>query len=289
MTVTRLLHQHGVAFLCACGVILYLGGVMLIPYSHIAAYSFWEKEMYSFQPAFVLDNYARVFSNELYRRAIINSAVIAFSVTAVASILGYILAWYLAMHTSRWRMVLFFLLLVPLWTSFLLRAYIWKIILGRNGILNSLMMDLGLIQEPLSYLLYSQFSISLALIYIFLPFIALPVYAALEKMPHSYLEASGDLGASSWATFRHVALPLTMPALTAGATIVFCLSFGDFITPVLLGGPSDLMISNVIISQFGAAFDWPFGSALAMIVLLVVLSLVVGLRAAGRAAMGGVE
>jgi len=281
-------HRHWVTLACAAGVLIYLGGVLLVPYSHIAVYSFWEKQMYVFQPALSLDNYIRAFSNDLYRRAITNSAMVALGVTLTASVLGYLLAWYLAMYTSRWRTLLFFLLIVPLWTSFLLRAYIWKIILGRNGILNSFMMDLGLIREPMSFLLYSKFSISIALVYIFLPFIALPVYAALEKMPRSYLEASADLGAPSWATFRHVALPLSMPALAAGATIVFCLSFGDFITPVLLGGTGDLMISNVIISQFGSAYDWPFGSALAILVLVVVLSLVALLRAGGRAASGGV-
>ncbi len=282
MPVRRWMRNDGIKWLCAAGVLIYLASILLMPYSQIAIYSVWEKEMYAFRPAFVLDNYARAFSNELYRRVILNSAIVATSVTLVTAILGYALAWYLAMYANRWRILLLFLLIVPLWTSFLLRAYTWKIILGRNGILNSFMMDVGLIGEPLPHLLYSKFSISLALIYIFLPFVALPVYAALEKMPRGYLEASADLGASASATFRHVALPLSMPALTAGATIVFCLSFGDFITPVLLGGTGDLMISNVIISQFGAAFDWPFGSALAILVLLVVLGLVALLRALGQ-------
>jgi spermidine/putrescine transport system permease protein len=283
------LARNWIALSCAAAVVLYIAATLLAPYSHIGVYSFWEKEMYAFEPALSLDNYARALTTDLYRKAVMNSGIVALSVTLTTALLGYLLAYYLAFHATRWRTLLFFLLIVPLWTSFLLRAYIWKIILGRNGIINSWMMDLGLLDEPLSFLLYSKGSITLALVYIFLPFVALPVYAALEKIPRSYIEASTDLGAPSASTFRHVILPLSMPALTAGCTIVFCLSFGDFITPALLGGTGDLMIASVIISQFGSAYDWPFGSALAMLVLFVVLALVFVLRRLGRAASGGVE
>jgi len=283
----RWLHQHWVTLSCGAAVLLYIAAVLVVPYSHIGVYSFWEKQLYTFQPAFSLDNYARTVTNDLYRRAIGNSAVVAASVTFTSALLGYLLAWCIAIQPSRWRPILLLLVVIPLWTSFLLRAYIWKIILGRNGILNTFMLDLGLIEEPISFLLYSKFSISLALIYIFLPFIALPVYAALEKIPRAYLEASSDLGATPWSTFRLVILPLTMPALAAGCTIVFCLSFGDFISPALLGGTGDLMIASVVIAQFGAAFDWPFGSALAIVVLSVVLLLVAVMRSASRLASGG--
>lgn len=286
---TSWLARNWIALSCAAAVALYIAATLLVPYSHIAVYSFWEKQMYVFQPALSLDNYAHALGADVYRKAVANSAMVATAVTLTTAVLGYLLAYYLAFHAGRWRTLLFFLLIVPLWTSFLLRAYIWKIILGRNGILNGWMIDIGLLDEPLSFLLYSKASITLALVYIFLPFVALPVYAALEKIPRGYLEASTDLGAPAWATFRHVILPLSMPALAAGCTIVFCLSFGDFITPTLLGGTGDLMIANVIISQFGSAYDWPFGSALAMLVVIVVLVLVFVLRRLGRLASGGVE
>lgn len=286
---TSWLARHWIALSCAAAVVLYIAATLLVPYSHIAVYSFWEKQMYVFQPALSLDNYAHALGRDVYRKAVANSAMVATTVTLTTALLGYLLAYYLAFHAGRWRTLLFFLLIVPLWTSFLLRAYIWKIILGRNGILNSWMMEIGLLDEPLSFLLYSKASITLALVYIFLPFVALPVYAALEKIPRGYIEASTDLGAPASGTFRHVILPLSMPALAAGCTIVFCLSFGDFITPTLLGGTGDLMIANVIISQFGSAYDWPFGSALAMLVLFVVLALVFVLRRLGRLAAGGVE
>jgi len=267
------LRRRRLELACAGATLLYALVFIALPYAMVTVFSFWEKDLYSIRPALSMANYAQAFGNELYLRVIGNSATIATTVTAVAVVLGYVLAYYLAMYARRWRNLLFFLLVVPLWTSFLLRAYIWTIILGREGILNTLLVDFGVIAEPTSLLLYNKLSISLALVYIFLPFVALPVYAALEKIPRSYIEASRDLGAPPVRTFVHVIFPLTVPALAAGATVVFCLSFGDFITPKLLGGSSDIMIANVIIGQFGAAFNWPFGSALAVIVLLVVFAL----------------
>ncbi|MBK1698556.1 ABC transporter permease [Rhodovibrio salinarum] len=274
MRVWGWVHRHRIEALCLLGAVAYLAIFIVLPYANVVVFSFWEKELYSIQPAFSLDNFARALGNDLYLSVILNSLQVAAAVTLASSLLGYLLAYYLAVHAHHWRNLLFFLLIVPLWTSFLLRAYIWKIILGRNGILNSLLMEAGLLDQPASFLLYNKFSIALALTYIFLPFVALPVYAALEKIPQRYLEASADLGAPAFATFRHVVFPLTLPGLIAGATVVFCLAFGDFITPALLGGSGDIMIANVIISQFGAAYDWPFGSALALLVVAIVLAIV---------------
>jgi len=265
--------RHRLEFLCAGAVLLYVTVFIALPYAMVGVFSFWKKSLYTIRPAFSLANYAQALGSDVYATVIGNSLIVATAVTLVAGVLGYVLAYYLAMYARRSRNLLFFLLVVPLWTSFLLRAYIWTIILGREGILNTLLLRMGLVHQPLSLLLYNKFSICLALIYIFLPFVALPVYAALEKIPRSYIEASRDLGAPPASTFRHVIFPLTVPGLVAGATVVFCLSFGDFITPKLLGGSSDIMIANVIIEQFGAAFNWPFGSALAIVVLVVVFAL----------------
>ncbi|MGE3305056.1 MAG: ABC transporter permease [Rhizobiaceae bacterium] len=165
----------------------------------------------------------------------------------------------------------YFLIIIPLWSSFLLRVFIWKLILGREGLINVTLMSSGIIDEPLTFILYNDFSVILTLTYVFIPFVALPVYAALEKIPPSYIEASMDLGGGPFRTFRRVVLPLSLPGLLAGATFTFCLSFGDFVTPTLLGGASGIMISDVIISQFLVAFEWPFGSALAVTLLVAVL------------------
>ncbi len=281
------IQRNRIELLCGGAAALYLLLFTVLPYANVVVFSFWEKDLYTIRPAFSLDNFARALGNELYFSVVLNSLQVAAGVTLIAGLLGYLLAYFLAAYAARWRNLLFFLLIVPLWTSFLLRAYIWKIILGRNGLLNSLLMDLGLLSEPAGFLLYNKFSITLALVYIFLPFIALPVYAALEKIPRAYLEASADLGSPPLQTFWRVIFPLTLPGLAAGATVVFCLSFGDFITPALLGGSEDIMIANVIISQFGAAFDWPFGSALALLVVAVVLAIVALSRRAERA--GGLQ
>ncbi len=273
MSLLRRLGRRRLELASGGAALLYTLVFIVLPYAMVAIFSFWEKDLYTIRPALSVDNYAKIAGSGVYAHVIGNSVLVATTVTVVASVLGYVLAYYLAVYARRWRNLLFFLLVVPLWTSFLLRAYIWTIILGREGILNTLLVNLGIIQDPTPLLLYNKFSICLALIYIFLPFVALPVYAALEKIPRSYIEASRDLGSPPLPTFRHVVFPLTVPALAAGATVVFCLSFGDFITPKLLGGSSDIMIANVIIEQFGAAFNWPFGSALAVIVLLVVFAL----------------
>ena len=237
-------------------------------------YSFWKKELYTVAAEFNWDNYARVWSNPLYRRVLFNSLEVAAIVTVLANLVGYPLAYFLAFVARKHRTLLYFLVIAPLWTSFLLRVFVWKLILGVDGIVNGVLLYIGLIDEPMSIIIYNRFSVCLTLVYIFIPFVALPVYTALEKIPSEYMEASMDLGASRWRTFVRVVLPLSLPGVIAGSIFTFCLSFGDFVTPTLLGGPSGIMIGNIIIGQFGAAFDWPFGSALAVVILLVVIGVV---------------
>lgn len=266
--------------LCAGLAAGYIVIFMVLPYFRILQFSFWRTEGYTVAPDWNLENYAKAFDNPLYVSVILNSLQVAAIVTACTAVIGYLFALYLAYVARRHRHLLLLLVNLPIWTSFLLRAFIWKIILGRSGVINGVLLELGVIEQPLSIFLYNQFSVCISLVYIFIPFMTLPIFAALERVPPAYVEASMDLGASPWTTFRKVILPLSMPGVVAGATFVFCLSFGDFVTPTLLGGPDGIMISNVIIGQFGAAFDWPFGSALAMLVLVVTLSvLLVGARA----------
>lgn len=243
---------------------------LVLPYASVLRYSFWSVENYAIVEQLTSANYLRILTNPVYRTAIGNSLLVAVIVTTAAVCIGYMLAFYVAFFSGRARAALFFLIVIPLWTSFLLRAFIWRIILGREGVLNSFLVATGVVDEPLSILLFNKFSLCLALTYVFIPFVALPVYAALEKIPRELLEASMDLGGDAWTTLRRVIIPLSLPGVITGAVFTFCLSFGDFIAPALLGGTSDLMIASVIVNQFGAAFDWPLGSALAVIVILVV-------------------
>jgi spermidine/putrescine transport system permease protein len=257
--------------LCFAPPFVYLLAFMIVPYLLIMVFSFWQVEGYAIVRDFTLGNYARIVENTLYWSTVLKSLQIAAIVTVAANLIGYPLAFFLVFVAGRHRQLLYFLIIIPLFTSFLLRAFIWKTILGRSGVINTALQNLGLIEEPISIFLYNQFSVCLTLTYIFIPFIALPVYTALEKIPRELIEASLDLGANPWLTFRRVILPLSIPGIVAGSIFTFALSFGDFVTPTLLGGPSGIMISNIIIGQFGAAFDWPFGSALAIVVLMVAL------------------
>jgi spermidine/putrescine transport system permease protein len=164
--------------------------------------------------------------------------------------------------------------IAPLWVSYLLRAYTWKTILGSQGILNSFLVSVGILSSPTDLFLYNQFSMVVTLTYIFIPFMVMPIYTALEKIPPNLIEASKDLGVPPFGTFLKVIWPLSLPGVMAGVTLTFCLTFGDFIAPVLVGGPDGVMIANVVTTQYGAALNWPLGSALAIIILAIVLGVI---------------
>jgi spermidine/putrescine transport system permease protein len=162
--------------------------------------------------------------------------------------------------------------IVPLWVSYLVRGYAWKTILGSDGVLNGFLQYLHITREPLPALLYSPFAVVLMLTHIYTPFVFLPIYASLELIPRPLIEASEDLGASPRATFFRVILPLSLPGLLAGATFAFVLSLGDFLAPLLVGGPSGTMIANIVQSLFGAAYDWPLGAAISIFILVFTLA-----------------
>jgi spermidine/putrescine transport system permease protein len=163
--------------------------------------------------------------------------------------------------------------IVPLWVSYLVRGYAWKTILGSDGVLNGFLQYLHITHEPVGFFLYSPFAVVLMLTHIYTPFVFLPIYAALEHIPRPLVEASQDLGADRPATFLRVILPLSIPGLVAGATFAFVLSLGDFLAPLLVGGPSATMIANIVQSLFGAAYDWPLGAAISVCILLIIVSL----------------
>jgi spermidine/putrescine transport system permease protein len=250
---------------------LYVLVFMVLPYLNMFAYTFFSKQGYTVIPDFQFASYQRLFSSGLYADVLLRSLWVALIVTVGALVIAYPTAFYMAFVARKRKRLLYFLIIVPLWSSFLLRVFIWKLILGKEGIINSFLLYLDVIDEPLSIILYNQFSVSLTLIYIFVPFMVLPIFTALEKIPRHYIEASMDLGGHPFQTFRRVILPLSMPGVIAGCVFAFCLTLGDFVSPTLLGGPSGIMISNIVLSEFITAFEWPFGSTLALAVLLVIL------------------
>jgi spermidine/putrescine transport system permease protein len=249
---------------------------MLVPYGIIATYSVWMKAYPTFKPDFQFGNYLTLFTDPQYLQVLLRTMKISALVSAASLVLAYPFAYWLVFR-CRWpglRTWLYMAVIAPLWVSYLLRAYIWKTILGTEGILNSFLMWAGITDAPSDIFLYNQFAMVLTLTYIFIPFMVMPIYTALERIPPNLAEASADLGMNPWRTFLKVTLPLSMPGIAAGFTLTFCLSFGDFIAPFLVGGPDGNLIASVIQTQFGSALNWPLGSALSIVMLVIVLSIV---------------
>jgi spermidine/putrescine transport system permease protein len=237
------------------------------------AHSFWLVRDGFLVHQWNLQNYRALFTNPLYFQVFLRTARIAASVTLCSLLLGYPLAYYLSFHAGPRKELLYQLVIVPLWVSYLVRGYAWKTILGSDGVLNGFLQYLHITHEPVSFFLYSPFAVVLMLTHIYTPFVFLPIYAALEHSPRPLVEASQDLGADRRATFFRVILPLSIPGLLAGATFAFVLSLGDFLAPLLVGGPSATMIANIVQSLFGAAYEWPLGAAISVCILLITVSL----------------
>ena len=216
-----------------------------------------------------LDNYIR-FMDPIYFKIFLRSLWIAAINTALCLLFGYPFAYFIARRARRWRNVLLLLVMVPFWTNFLVRTYSWMVILRDKGLINSLLMQTGIISEPLP-LLYNQNAVILGLFYGYLPFMVLPLYASIEKVDFSLVEAAQDLGANALTAFRRIVLPLTMPGIVAGAIITFIPSIGAYVTPDLLGGAKAMMIGNLLQQQFLEVRDWPFGSAVGFILMVTVL------------------
>ena len=253
--------------------LLWVGIFLLLPYALMFAHSFWAVRDGSVVHDWNLRNYQTLFSNPVYAGVLFRTMRIAASVTLCSLLLGYPLAYYLSFHAGARKELLYQLVIVPLWVSYLVRGYAWKTILGSEGVLNGFLQYLHLTHEPVAFLLYSPFAVVLVLTHIYTPFVFMPIYAALEHIPRPLVEASHDLGAGSAQTFIRVILPLSIPGLLAGATFAFVLSLGDFLAPLLVGGASGTMISNVVQSLFGAAYDWPLGAAISVCILIITISL----------------
>ncbi|MDP9146845.1 MAG: ABC transporter permease [Acidobacteriota bacterium] len=253
--------------------LLWVGLFLLLPYALMLAHSFWTVREGLLVHQWNLQNYRALFSNPIYVEVLLRSMRIAASVTLCSLLLGYPLAYYLSFYAGARKEILYQLVIVPLWVSYLVRGYAWKTILGSDGVLNGFLQYLHLTHAPVAFLLYSPFAVVLMLTHIYTPFVFLPIYAALEHIPRPLVEASQDLGAGPVNTFLRVILPLSIPGLVAGATFAFVLSLGDFLAPLLVGGASGTMIANIVQSLFGAAYDWPLGAAISVCILLITVSL----------------
>ena len=242
----------------------------LVPLGIIVVYSFVERGVYGgIEWIFTWENYTRSF-DPLYIKIFGRSLGIATFTTIFCLLCGYPLAYFIAFAQAKWKNFLLILLIIPFWTNFLIRTYAWIVILQDEGLLNMTLLHLGIIREPLS-LLYNTKAVMIGMLYGYLPFMVLPIYASLEKLDAALLEASMDLGANRAKTFFHVTIPLTAPGIVAGITLVFVPTIGEFIIPDILGGAKSVLIGNIVTNQFLTARDWPFGSAITVSLVVFVL------------------
>jgi spermidine/putrescine transport system permease protein len=255
--------------------LVWVAAFLLTPYLLMLGCSFWSVSAAQvIVHHWSLDNYRELLRVGVYWQTLFRSIWIAARVTIFSLLLGYPLAYFLSFHAGKRKDLFYQLVIIPLWVSYLVRAYAWKTILGSDGVLNTLLQYVHLTQHPLEFLLYSPFAVVLTLTHIYTPFTFLPIYAALEHIPRNLVEASHDLGATPGQTFWKIVFPLSIPGVLAGATFALVLSLGDFLAPLLLGGPSGIMISNIVVSLFGAAYNWPLGAAISFCMLLLVVSLI---------------
>jgi len=258
--------------------IIWIAIFLVAPCLLVVGLSFFERGTYGgVVYHFNVDNYIRA-ADWLYAKIFLKSFWIAMLTTALAILIGFPVAWFIATAEPRRQQLLLVLAVLPFWTNYLIRTYAWIVLLNPAGLINGLLQKLGLVgAEPLP-LLYNDFAVVLGLTYTYLPFMILPLYAAINRLGRDVIEASADLGAPGWRTLWRIVLPLTLPGIAAGSIFVFVYALGNFITPALLGGRRTVMVGNLIYDQFLSARDWPFGSTLAFVLMGVMMALL-GLQA----------
>lgn len=259
---------------------------LVLPCLLVLVYSFVERGAYGgIDWTFTWDNYQRAF-DPLYLGILLKSAKIAALATLFAVLIGYPAAYAIARAPRHRQPIYLFLVMLPFWSNYLIRTYAWIVLLNREGLFNKLLTTLGYSGDPIS-LLYTENAVVLGLVYNYIPFVILAIYSSLSRINGELWEASRDLGASGWMTFRRIILPLSVPGIAAGSVFVFVLSIGNFITADLLGGKQVQMVGNLVYAQFLTARDWPFGSALSFILIAIMLLLLfVQALLARRAAEG---
>jgi spermidine/putrescine transport system permease protein len=244
---------------------LYAILMLAAPLGTILLYSFLTDGYLEIIRDFTLANYVEAWTNELYRSVMIRSLGVSMTVTLVTVLLAFPIAYFVSFHVEPSKKSLWlFLITIPFWTSYLIRVFLWKVILGYNGVVNSGLIGLGVIDQPLDFILYNVNSVVITLAHAYAPFAILPIFVALEKIDRSLLEAGQDLGESKFMTFLRVTLPLTMPGVIASVLIVFIPTIGDYVTPQLVGGPEGRMVANLIQLQYLKLDNYPLGSAIAV-------------------------
>jgi spermidine/putrescine transport system permease protein len=248
--------------------------LLVIPVCFIVVYSFWLRTPTGADvPAFQFGNFAKFFADFFYPSVLIRTIRVSLETVALCLVMGYIPAYFFYRSKTRHKSLLMLLIMLPFWISFIIRTLSWINILGDTGLFNYLLIKFGILSEPLS-LLYNEGAVLLGLIQYLLPFMILNIYVSLEGIDNSLLEAARSLGCTEWQAFREVTLPLSLPGVSAGCLLVFVLTSGTYLPPMILGGPGNDMIANLIFKRIIGTLDWPFGSAISVI-LLILLGIII--------------
>src|SRR6266568_39627 len=263
-------YSMSLSLLLVSPLLILLGFAFVYPIGRLISQSF-------FIPGFSLTHYARLISEPIYLRILLHTIEIASIVTFAALLLGYPVAFAMARLEGGWRTCIAVCVLIPLWTSVLVRSYAWIVLLQRNGIINNALVSTGIVAQPLR-LIYTEGAVILAMTHVLLPFMILPIYAALRTIPDELTRAARNLGAGAWTAFAKVTLPLSLPGAFAGVLMTFILALGFYVTPALVGGPRTMMMATLIGQQATEILDWPFAGALSTVLLAATLILVAGFR-----------
>lgn len=271
--------------LLAAPAVIWLVAFMVLPCLLIFVYAFFERGLYGgIDYNFTFENFRRV-ADPLYGGILLHSARIALTATIFAILIAYPAAYAIARSPRTWQPILLFFAVLPFWSNYLIRTYAWIVLLNKEGLANQALRALGY-DGPAIDMLYTEATVVVGLVYNYLPFVILAVYASLSRLPDELWEASEDLGARGHNTFLRIILPLSLPGVAAGAVFVFVLSIGNFVTPDLLGGGKVQMVGNLIYDQFLTARDWPFGAALSLILIAVMMLLLFAQAVAVNRAQG---
>ena len=259
------------AVLLASPAIAWLLIFVALPFVFMLVMSFLSTGIFGIQFKFTWLNFSRMFDTPLYGFLLFKTFRVAIVTTAITLLAAYPIAIFLSRQKGTLKNVLVLLLFLPFWIGYVVRTFGWLPILGRTGLINQILLHLQIVSQPVEWLLYDEFAVYLGLVYVYLLFMVLPIFLAVDRIDPALYEAAHDLGASRWRTFLRVTLPLSKPGIVSGSIMVFLLAFGAFVTPALLGGTSGILYANVIASQFFAANDWSFGSALSSVMAAVVI------------------
>jgi len=253
--------------------LLFMLFAILVPFGILVVMSFWSAAGFGFDTTPTLENYRQAIERPIYGALLARSLWISGIATVATVVLCYPMAYFVAFHVHRNKMMWIVLMTLPFWTSYLLRVFAWKVVLGYEGVINSALLTVGLIDAPLEFLLYSQSAVIITLAHAWAAFAILPMFVSLDKIDKSLLEAATDLGDGPAMRFLRITLPLSLPGVISASLLIFIPTTGDYITPALLGGPDGLMIGNLIQKQFGAINNWPMGAALSIILMLCIAAI----------------